>query len=71
MKQFVIELYDYRFTWEVKMKESEAEEEIPTMIKDEDQDGLDEKTEEKMEDVSKLQVLYQIVDKHEIETIVV
>ena len=49
----------------------EAEEEIPTMIKDEDQDGLDEKTEEKMEDVSKLQVLYQIGDKHEIETIVV
>ena len=49
----------------------EAEEEIPTMIKNEDQDGLDEKTEEKMEDVSKLQVLYQIVDKHEIETIVV
>ena len=47
MKQFVIELYDYRFTWEVKMKESEAEEEIPTMIKDEDQDGVDEKTEEK------------------------
>ena len=41
------------------------------MIKNEDQDGLDEKTEEKMEDVSKLQVLYQIVDKHEIETIVV
>ena len=71
MKQFVIELYDYRFTWEVKMKESEAEEEIPTMIKDEDQDGLDEKTEEKMEDISKLQVLYQIGDKHEIETIVV
>ena len=49
----------------------EAEEEIPTMIKDEDQDGLDEKTEEKMEDISKLQVLYQIGDKHEIETIVV
>ena len=41
------------------------------MIKDEDQDGLDEKTEEKMEDISKLQVLYQIGDKHEIETIVV
>ena len=71
MRQFVIELHDYRFIWEVKIKESEAEEEIPTMIKDKDQDGVDEKTEEKMEDVSKLQVLYKIGGKEEIETIVV
>ena len=31
MRQFVIELHDYRFIWEVKIKESEAEEEIPTI----------------------------------------
>ena len=31
MRQFLIELHDYRFIWEVKIKESEAEEEIPTI----------------------------------------
>ena len=41
------------------------------LIKDKDQDGVDEKTEEKMEDISKLQVLYKIGGKEEIETIVV
>ena len=34
MKQFVNELYDYEFTAEVKIKESEDEEEIPTMVRD-------------------------------------
>ena len=71
IKQFVIELYEYRFTWEVKIKGNEDEEEIPIMLKDEDQNSLDEKPEEKMEDVSKVLVSYQIVEKEEIEMIVV
>ena len=44
------ELCDYEFTGEVKIEESEDEEEIPTMVIDEDQDSVDEKTEEKKDD---------------------
>ena len=43
--------------------------EIPTTVKDEHQEGVDEKTQEKMEDVSNLLVSYQIGDKKEIEMI--
>ena len=50
MKQFFNELCDYEFTGEVKIEESEDEEEIPTMVIDEDQDSVDEKTEEKKYD---------------------
>ena len=32
MKQFVDELCDYEFTGEVKIKESESNEEIPTKV---------------------------------------
>lgn len=46
-KQFVIELYDYEFTVEVKIEESEDDKGTPTMVIDENQDSLDEKTEEK------------------------
>ena len=35
MKQFVNKLYDYEFTGEVKI------EEIPTIVIDDDQDGVD------------------------------
>ena len=49
----------------------EDEEEILAMVIDEDQDSVDEKTEEKIEDVSKPLILYEINDKKEIETIVV
>ena len=71
MKQFVNELYDYEFTGEVKIEESEDEEEITAMVIDEDQGNVDEKTNEKMEDVSKPLVSYEISDEEEIETIVV
>ena len=46
-KQLVIELYDYEFTVEVKIEESEDDKGTPTMVIDENQDSLDEKTEEK------------------------
>ena len=46
-KQFVIELYGYEFTVEVKIEESEDDKGTPTMVIDENQDSLDEKTEEK------------------------
>ena len=37
MKQFVNEIYDYEFTGEVNIEESEDEEGILTMVIDEDQ----------------------------------
>ena len=49
----------------------EDEEEILAMVIDEDLDSVDEKTEEKIEDVSKPLISYEINDKKEIETIVV
>ena len=52
IKQFLNELYDYEFTGEVKIEKREDEEEISTMVIDEDQDSVGEKTEEKMEYVS-------------------
>ena len=45
MKQLVNEMYKYEFTREVKIEQSEDEEEIPTRVIDEDQDSVDEKTE--------------------------
>ena len=42
-KQTVDELYDYEFIGEVKIEEIEDEEEIPTMVIDEDQDSADKK----------------------------
>ena len=71
MNKFVTKLYDYGFTGEIKIEESKNEKEIPTMAMDKDQDSVDEKTEEKKEDVSKLLVSYKISDEEEIETIVV
>ena len=47
MKQFVNELYDYEFTGEVKINKTEDEEEISTVVIDEDQDIMGEKSEEK------------------------
>ena len=41
------------------------------MVIDEDQDSVDEKTEQKMEDVSKPLVSFEISDEEEIEMIVV
>ena len=58
IKQFVNKLFVYEFTGEVKIEEIEDEEEIPTMVLDEDQDNVDETTEEKMKDVSKPLVSY-------------
>ena len=52
--------HQYKFTGEVKIEESEDEEEILTMVKAIDQDSVDEKSEENMEDVSKLLVSYEI-----------
>ena len=40
MRQFVSELYDYEFNGEAKIDESEDEEEMLTMVIDEDQDSL-------------------------------
>ena len=70
MKKFVNEMHNYQFTGEVQIEESEDEEEIPTMVIDDDQDSVDEKTEEKMEDVSEALVSYEISDKEEIDTFV-
>ena len=71
MKQIVNELYDYKFTGETKVEENEDEEEILTMVIDEDRDNVDEKPEEKMEDVYKPLVSYEISNEEEIETIVI
>ena len=71
MKQFVNKLSDYKFTSETRIEEIEDEEEIPTMVLDEDPDGTDKKTEEKMEDVSKPLVSYEINNEEEIETIAI
>ena len=46
MQQYFNELYDYKLTGEVRI-EGGDEEEIPTMVIDEDQDSIDEETEEK------------------------
>ena len=70
MKKFVNEMHNYQFTGEVQIEESEDEEEIPTMVIDDDQNSVDEKTEEKMEDVSEALVSYEISDKEEIDTFV-
>ena len=48
MKQFVNEHYEYEFTGKVKIEESE-DEEIPTMVIDENKDTVDNKTKEKTE----------------------
>ena len=40
------------------------------MVIDDDQNSVDEKTEEKMEDVSEALVSYEISDKEEIDTFV-
>ena len=71
MKQFFNELCDYEFTGEVKVDEYEDEEDIPIMVKDEDQNRLDEKAKQKMGDVSKPLVSYEIRGKKEKETTVV
>ena len=63
MKKFVNEMHNYQFTGEVQIEESEDEEEIPTMVTDDDQDSVDEKTEEKMEDVSEALVSYKLVTR--------
>ena len=52
--------HQYKFTGEVKIEESEDEEEILTMVKTIDQDSVNEKSEENMEDVSKPLVSYEI-----------
>ena len=71
MKQFFNELCDYEFTGEVKVDEYEDEEDIPIMVKAEDQNRLDEKAKQKMGDVSKPLVSYEIRGKKEKETTVV
>ena len=71
MKSFVNELYDYEFTGEVKIKESEDAKEIPTMVIDEEDECVDEKTQEKTERFSKPLSSYEIIDEEDIETIVV
>ena len=48
MKQLVNEHYEYEFTGKVKIEESE-DEEIPTMVIDENKDTVDNKTKEKTE----------------------
>ena len=65
MKKFVNELYDYELRGKIKIKQSGDEKEIPTMVIDEDQDSIEEKTKEKMKDVSKALVSYEISDEIE------
>ena len=63
MKKFVNELYDYELRGKIKIKQSGDEKEIPTMVIDEDQDSIEEKTKEKMKDISKPLVSYEISDE--------
>ena len=65
MKKFVNELYDYELRGKIKIKQSGDEKEIPTRVIDEDQDSIEEKTKEKMKDVSKALVSYEISDEIE------
>ena len=65
MKKFVNELYDYELRGKIKIKQSGDEKEIPTMVIDEDQDSIEEKTKEKMKDISKPLVSYEISDEKE------
>ena len=65
MKKFVNELYDYELRGKIKIKQSVDEKEIPTRVIDEDQDSIEVKTKEKMKDVSKPLVSYEISDEKE------
>ena len=65
MKKFVNELYEYELRGKIKIEQSGDEKEIPTMVIDEDQDSIEEKTKEKMKDVSKPLVSYEISDEKE------
>ena len=65
MKKFVNELYDYELRGKIKIKQSGDEKEIPARVIDEDQDSIEEKTKEKMKDVSKPLVSYEISDEIE------
>ena len=65
MKKFVNELYDYELRGKIKIKQSGDEKEIPTMVIGEDQDSIEEKTKEKMKDISKPLVSYEISDEKE------
>ena len=69
MKEVFNELCDYEFIRKVKIEESKDKEEMPTMVIDEDQDSDDVKTEEKMEDVFKPIVSYEISDEEEISKV--
>ena len=69
MKEVFNELCDYEFIRKVKIKESKDKEEMPTMVIDEDQDSDDVKTEEKVEDVFKPIVSYEISDEEEISKV--
>ena len=69
MKEVFNELCDYEFIRKVKIEESKDKEEMPTMVIDEDQDSDDVKTEEKVEDVFKPIVSYEISDEEEINKV--
>ena len=69
MKEVFNELCDYEFIRKVKIEESKYKEEMPTMVIDEDQDSDDVKTEEKVEDVFKPIVSYEISDEEEISKV--
>ena len=69
MKEVFNELWDYEFIRKVKIEESKDKEEMPTMVIDEDQDSDDVKTEEKVEDVFKPIVSYEISDEEEISKV--
>ena len=69
MKEVFNELCDYEFIRKVKIEESKDKEEMPTVVIDEDQDSDDVKTEEKVEDVFKPIVSYEISDEEEISKV--
>ena len=69
MKEVFNELCDYEFIRKVEIEESKDKEEMPTMVIDEDQDSDDVKTEEKVEDVFKPIVSYEISDEEEISKV--
>ena len=69
MKEVFNELCDYEFIRKVQIEESKDKEEMPTMVIDEDQDSDDVKTEEKVEDVFKPIVSYEISDEEEISKV--
>ena len=68
MKQFISELYDYEYTGESKSEESEEEDEIPTLVDDDEEDMKSNNIETEEVRVPAI-VSYEICDEEELDII--